>query len=62
LEIADDAVSQPSVPGHETSAVQRHEVIAPAVHRGAKLVLGAIVLTELAWLSLLGYFLYRLAA
>jgi hypothetical protein len=53
VEIADDAVSQPTVlepekPGRSNQVLW--------------LVVGSILLTQLAWLAFLGAFVYRLAA
>jgi hypothetical protein len=62
VEIADDAVGQPLVLEHEKPAV-KPDVEAPASvpYQLPWSRLGFILLIELAWLSLLGYFVDWLA-
>ena len=63
MEVADDAVSQPLLLEHEKPAVQPAvQAPASAPYQPPWSVLGSIVLIQLAWLSVLGYFLYRLAS
>jgi hypothetical protein len=63
VEIADDAISQPLILEHEKPAAP------PAVRAPASApyqppwsLLGLVVPIQLAWLSVLEYFLYRLAS
>ena len=62
VEIADDAVSQLLVPELEKPSVSPGQAAAPlsAGQHRLLLLLGELVLAELAWLSAIGYFVYWL--